>query len=94
MKSAYELALEQMEKQGIEPPRDGALSDADREQMAEVRRRAEAKIAELEIMHQGRLAKVASLDERQQELDGFKRERQRIEEDRDRKLEALRDAKG
>ena len=94
MKSAYELALEQMEKQGIEPPRDGALSDADREQMADVRRPAEAKIAELEIMHQGRLAKAGSMDARQQELDDFKRERQRIEEDRDRKLEALRGTKG
>lgn len=90
MKSAYELALEQMEKQGIEPPRDDVLSDAARRQMAEVRRRAEAKLAELEIMHQGRLEKAASPQERDQELDDFKRQRRRIEDDRDHKLEELR----
>lgn len=90
MKSAYELALEQMEKQGIERPREGAVSDAVREQMAEVRRRAEAKVAELEIMHRQRLAKAASGGDRQQELEDFKRQRQRIDNDRDEKLAQLR----
>ncbi len=90
MKSAYELALEQMEKQGIERPREGAVSDQVRAQMAEVRRRAEAKVAELEIMHRQRLSKAASSVEREQELDDFKRQRQRIDNDRDEKVAQLR----
>lgn len=90
MKSAYELALEQMEKQGIERPREDSMSDEVRQQMAEVRRRAEAKVAEHEIMHQQRLAKVTTPAAHQEEIDGFKRERQRIEDDRDRKLTELR----
>jgi hypothetical protein len=90
MKSAYELALERLEKQGIERPREDSLTDAVREQMAEVRRRAEAKTAELEILHRDRLAKVGDPGKRQEEEADFRRERQRIDDDRDRKLDKLR----
>ena len=91
MKSAYELALERMERQGIERPREDSLSDEVREQMAEVRRRAEAKKAELEILHRDRLATLRDPGERIEEEQNYLRERQRIEEDRDRKIERLRE---
>ena len=87
MKSAYELALERLERQGIERPQEGALSEAVREQMAEARRRAEARLAELEILHRDRLRKGA---EPAEEEEGYLRERRRIEEDRERALERLR----
>jgi hypothetical protein len=90
MKSAYELALERLESQGIERPKEDALSDEVRAEMAEVRRRAEAKIAELEILHKDRLAKLGSMAEREEEKADFRRERRRIEEDRDRRIEQLR----
>ncbi len=90
MKSAYELALERLEKQGIERPREDSLTDEVREQMAEVRRRAEAKTAELEILHRDSLAKQQDPTQREEEESNFRRERQRIEDDRDRKLEKLR----
>ncbi len=90
MKSAYELALERLEQQGIERPREGALSDAEREQVADARRRAEAKIAELEIMHKGRLAKLADPAEREREEKDFRHERQRIEDKKDREIEKIR----
>ncbi len=91
MKSAYELALERLEKQGIERPREeGALPEGMREQMAEVRRQAEAKLAELEILHQNRLQTVWEPAKRQEEEEDYVRERRRIEGDRDRKLEKLR----
>jgi hypothetical protein len=90
MKSAYELALERLESQGIERPKEDALSDEVRAEMAEVRRRAEAKIAELEILHKDRLAKLGSMAEREEEKADFHRERRRIEEDRDRRIEQLR----
>ena len=88
MKSAYELALERLERQGIERPREEALSEEARGTMAEVRRQAEAKLAELEILHRDRLKGVWEPDKRQQEEDDYVRERRRIESDRDEKLEA------
>ena len=90
MKSAYELALERMEKQGIDRPREDSLSERVREEMAEVRRRADAKVAELEILHKDRLAKMHDPGQREEEIQDFKREKQRAEEDRDRKLGRLR----
>ncbi len=91
MKSAYELALEQMERQGIERPRDEALSDAEREQVAEIRRKAKAKIAEREILHKDSLAKLADPAERERAEKDFRYQRQRIEEKRDREIERLRE---
>ena len=92
MKTAYELALERMEQRGIDRPRAGALSEAEREQVAELRRKAEAKVAELEILHQDRLAKIGDPMQRKQEQEEFEIERQRVEQDRDRKIEKLRGA--
>ena len=90
MKSAYELALERLEQQGIERPRDEALSDAEREQVAEVKRRAEAKIAELQILHKDRLAKLGDVMQRQEEEQDFQRERQRVEDEKERKIRQIR----
>jgi len=92
MKSAYELALERMEMQGIERPREDSLSDRVREEMAEVRRRADAKVAEFEILHKDRLAKIGDPVEREEEIEHFKRDKQRVEEGRDRKLGRLRES--
>ena len=92
MKSAYELALERLEKQGIERPRKEALSDDEREQVAEIRRRADAKVAELEILHRDRLAKVTDPVKREEEERDYHHEKQRIEADRDRKIEKIRQA--
>lgn len=91
MKSAYELALERLERQGIERPREENLPEAVRAEMAEARRQAEARLAELEILHRDRLQGLAEPDERREEEEGYVRERRRIEEARDRKLEQLRD---
>jgi hypothetical protein len=85
MKSAYELALERMEQQGIERPREETLSEEFREKVAEVRSQAAAKLAELEILH-GNRAK------REEEEQDYVRERRRIEDDRERKIAKLRGA--
>jgi len=90
MKSAYELALERLEQQGIERPREESLSDATREEMAEIRRKAKAKLAELEILHRDRVARERDPAERQKAEQQYLQERQRIEEDRERKIEKLR----
>jgi hypothetical protein len=90
MKSAYELALERMEKQGIEKPREETFSNEVRDQIAEARRKAEARLAELEILHKDRLKGVYDPSKRQEDEDEYVRERRRIEDDRDRKIEELR----
>lgn len=89
MKSAYELALERMERQGIERPREESFSDEKRTQIAEIRRQAEAKLAELEILHKDRM-KTSDPAKRLEDEDDYLRERRRVEEDRDRKVEKLR----
>lgn len=90
MKSAYELALERLERAGIERPREEALSETVRAEMAEVRRRAEAKLAEIDILHRDRLKTVHDPVAREKQEEDLRRERRRIEEDRDAKLERLR----
>jgi len=90
MKSAYELALERMEKQGIERPREESFSAEVLQQIGEARSQAEAKLAELEILHRDRIRKVLDPVKRQEDESNYVRERQRIEEDRDRKIAKLR----
>jgi hypothetical protein len=90
MKSAYELALERLEKQGIERPREESFGDELREKIAEARRRAEAKLAELEILHKNRLKTQYDPAKRQEEEEEYVRERRRLEDERDRKVEELR----
>jgi hypothetical protein len=89
MKSSYELALERLEKRGIERPREEALPAETLEKIADARRQAEAKLAELEILHRDRLGKTDPF-KRQEDDDNYVRERRRIEDDRDRKIEKLR----
>jgi hypothetical protein len=90
MKSAYELALERMEKQGIERPREEGLGEEVQKKIAEARQQAEAKLAELEILHRDRIRTVYDPVKRQEDEDNYRRERRRIEDDRDRKIEKLR----
>lgn len=90
MKSAYELALEKLESRGIERPREEALSGASRDQMAEVRRQAKARLAELEILHRDKLSQLADPAARAEQEEYYRRERQRIEERRDRELAQIR----
>jgi len=94
MKSAYELALERLEKQGIKSPEDSQLTDEDRRQMAEIRNKAEAKLAEVEILHRDRRNKPGGdMLKRQEDEEHYQLERRRIEEERDRKIESIRRAK-
>lgn len=90
MKTAYELALERLESQGIERPSDTALTDAQRAEVAEIRSQAQARLAELEILHRDRLQKLAEPEAIQKEEDEYLLERGRIEEQRERKVARLR----
>jgi len=90
MKSAYELALERIESQGIARPSEDTFTPEQRQEVAEIRRQAEARIAELEILHRDRLQKLQAPEEREKEEQDYVHERQRIEEQRERKVTKLR----
>ena len=92
MKSAYELALERLEKQGIERPREEAFTDELRAKIADARSQTKAKLAELEILHKDRLRKIQDPIKHHEEEEEYRRERQRLEADGERKVEKLRGA--
>ena len=94
MKSAYELALERMESEGIERPRDEAFSDEVLAEMGEIRQRAEAKLAELEILHAKKLAETLDPVAAQEQERNYRAERERIESRRDRDIETRRSGPG
>ena len=90
LKSAYEAALERLERQGVERPREESLSGETREKMAEARRVTEARLAELEILHGDRLAKIGDPTAADQERQEYRQERSRLEAKLERELGALR----
>ncbi len=90
MKSAYDLALERLARQGIEPPRAEGLPEHTRARIEEVRRRAEAELAELEILRRDRVRKLADAGALEQAEERYSIDRRRIEERRDRELARLR----
>jgi len=92
IKSAYELALERLDQQGIERPREEGLSESARAAIAEQRSQAKAKKAELEIFHRERLAKLAEPMERQREEQEYQAEIARIDSGCERRIKDLRAA--
>lgn len=80
MKSAYELAMEKLEKEKG-PGR--KLSDEEREEIAEIDRRYDAKAAETRLSHEAKLAaapreeKAAIRDVMNDELRSIEEKRQR-----------------
>ncbi len=90
-KSAYELALERLRRkdreEGVE---ERPLTDEQRARIADVRRVYDARLAEREILHQGELRKVRELEERDKLEEQYRRERERLAGERDRKIEELR----
>jgi hypothetical protein len=90
-KTAYELAMERLKKKdreaGIE---DRPVSDEQRAAIAEVRKVYEAKQAEREILHQAALRKAREPEAVEALEKGYRRDRERLASERDRKIEELR----
>jgi hypothetical protein len=90
-KSAYELAMERLrrkdEETGVQAQ---PLTDGQREAIAEARRVAEAKVAEVQIMHRSKLAAVRDPAEFAAAEEALRRDTQRIREDCERKVEKIR----
>jgi hypothetical protein len=90
-KSAYELAMERLRKKDRE---DGVseqpLTDEQREAIAEARRVAEARLAEHEILYRSKLRTLADPDAAAVLEEEYRRDRERIGSDRDRKIDEIR----
>lgn len=90
-KSAYELAMERLKKKdeeaGVE---DRPVTDEQRAVIADLRKVYEAKLAEREILHQAALRKTFDPEARAAAEDEYRRDRERLAAERDRKLEEVR----
>ena len=81
LKSAYELAMERLaaedRKAGVEQSR--SLTDKEKETIAELRQRATAKLAELEILHRKELTAAADPEKLTQLEERYETDRRRVE---------------
>jgi hypothetical protein len=91
-KSAYELAMARLrEKDAAAGVVSGPISDAQKAEIAEIRSRAEARIAELKILHQSKVAGIFDPGARALADDELRRELQRIDEEREHKIAKIRE---
>ena len=88
MKSAYERALEKLEKSGIAAPRQDALDEEQRRRIEDQRSRHQAKLAELEILHRKNLSTDPA--KRAQEEENYRAEKQRLAGRLEREIERIR----
>ncbi|MFI5183406.1 MAG: hypothetical protein ACHQNV_03330 [Vicinamibacteria bacterium] len=90
-KSALELAMERLKKQdrdaGVE---EKPLTAEQRATIAEAKNVAEAKMAEREILHHAAIRRAADADALAVLEEEFRRDRERIAYDRDKKIEEIR----
>ena len=92
-KSAYELAMERLKQKdadaGIERT---PVTDAQKAAIAEIRNFYEAKLAETELLHQGRMRSLMDPGERDTADQEYRRDRERLTNERDTKIEKARRA--
>lgn len=99
-KSAYEITLEKLKRQDRERGEAAptALSESQKKAIAEIRRVAQAKVAEREILYRSERQKVLQDPEGAAKLQTIEEEyasdRRRIDADRDRQIEKVRAGKG
>jgi len=90
-KSAVELAMARLAKKDKDAGVEAApVTDAQRAATAEARSVSEAKLAEREILFKSKMAVVREPDAREVLEQEYRRDRERITTDRDRKIEDIR----
>ncbi len=90
-KSAYELAMERLRKKDAEAGVERQpVTDAQKAAVAEVRSFYEAKLAELDVMHQSKMRASVDPEARATLEHEFRRERERLTTERDAKVEKAR----
>ena len=93
-KSAYELAMERLQKKDKEAGVDDRpLTDAQKAAIAEVREIYKARAAEREILHQAALRTARTREEVDELNDKLRRDHERLVNDRDRSIAEIRKEK-
>jgi hypothetical protein len=92
-KSALELVMERLRKKDADSGvTEKPLTDEQRAAIAEARNVHEAKVAERRILHQSAMLSTFDPAERQNLDDGFRRDLERLESDRDARIRKIREA--
>lgn len=87
-KSAVELAMEKLRARG--DFEEVKLTDEQKAEIADIRSRCRAQIAELEIQQESKLRAVASFEEGEVLRAELKKEKERLEEEMDKKVSEVR----
>jgi hypothetical protein len=91
LKSAYELAMERFKKKDAEAGVVSTpLTEAQKAAIAELRSQYQAKMAELEILHRSQLMAMVDPAARAAADDDYARQRQRLNAEREAKIERVR----
>jgi hypothetical protein len=94
-KSSYELAMERLKKKdadaGVTPLH---LTDAQKAAIAEIRNFYDAKLAQIDVLHQGKLRALFEPEAREVLEQEYRRERERLTSERDAKIEKARSSAG
>lgn len=92
-KSALELAMERLKKKDAEQGvSERALTDEQKNEIAEVRKTYAAKLAQEEILYKTKVAGAADFEQRQTIDEHYRRDVERLSHERDRKIEKIRNA--
>ncbi len=90
-KSALEIAMARLRQKdreaGIE---ERFVSDEQRAEMAEIRKLYDARLAEREILHQSERRKAQDPESLDKLEEDYRRDRERLQSERERKLETVR----
>jgi hypothetical protein len=90
-KSAVELAMARFKKQDTdEGVIDRQLTDAQKNEIAEVRKLYAAKLAQEEILFRAKMQGLMDSETRQDYHDNYRRDVERINHERDKKIEKIR----
>jgi hypothetical protein len=92
-KSSYELAMERLQAEDPAGAKKSPLSAKQKEAIAEARRVAASQLAEREILFRDALKQTPDPAEREKAENGYLTDRRRIDEDCERKVEAIRRGK-
>ncbi len=91
LKSSIDLAMERLRKKdadaGIERK---PVTEAQKAAIAEIRNSYEAKLAELEVLHQSQVRAIVDPDARELRDAEYRRDRERLSSARDTKIEKVR----
>ena len=90
-KSAYELAMERLRKKDAD---DGVIekpvTEEQKAEIAEIRKVYAARVAQEEILYKSKLLALWDPEERDKIEEGYRRDVQRLNDERDRKIEKVR----